>query len=557
MELRDEDLKALSEISENIFSFVEFMWGLVPQPIKPEHEAFVGICINSGDFDRIKKEHFFPFIKGEHITWQQYLILSAYQKALDKTGHPEISVSSGHGIGKSASIAWMLLNFLFRFRNSNIACTAPSKEQMFDVLWKEVTLWLSRMKSQFIANFFKVTSDRIYVPGDNDDDRTWFARAKTAKKDNPEALAGIHSDNVLFLVDEASGVHDKIFEAGLGALTNENYVFIMISNFTRGSGYFWQSQAHHQIKHTYQRMSFSSEDSPVVDSGYCSKMLMRSKGDRDNDLYRVRVLGLPPKEGDLEDSEYFPLIKASTLNLKSKQISSVNINLGLQKWDPEQTIMGIDPSKAGKNRSVWLLRDNFRAEVVAKEETSSDLSAARKTWAILDYYNLIGCRIVIDNFGAGANLSQKIIEISGMPKFSNFLHPINVGDDLSNPVLKTKYLNLRAYYYDLMAQWLQKGGELVKDEEMLDKMSSLLYKFVGKKEDTMAMINKKAMIKMGFESPDEWDALMLTFKFFDHKLLYSSSVDKKINNIPNMAKPRNREYSVLSGDDPNYYDDYL
>ena len=45
--------------------------------------------------------------------------------------------------------------------------------------------------------------------------------ARTARKEQPEAFQGFHSDNMLFLVDEASGVEDIIFEVGEGAMSTQ------------------------------------------------------------------------------------------------------------------------------------------------------------------------------------------------------------------------------------------------------------------------------------------------------------------------------------------------
>ena len=76
-------------MKESIFIFIENMWGLTPQPVKSEFKAFVDLCINLGDYTKVKKEHFEKFTKGEHITWQQFLILSSYQRALNKEDKKE------------------------------------------------------------------------------------------------------------------------------------------------------------------------------------------------------------------------------------------------------------------------------------------------------------------------------------------------------------------------------------------------------------------------------------------------------------------------------------
>jgi hypothetical protein len=529
------------KMKRNIFVFIENMWGLTPQPVKPEFEAFVKLCIDMGEYDKVTKEHFQKFVKYKHITWQQFLTLSAYQRAIDKKDKKEISVVSGHGVGKSATIAWIIFHFLFAHANSNIACTAPSKEQMFGVLWKEASLWQTRMKLEKIKSWFKITSDKIVVKGRA---RHWWANAKTASKDKPEALSGVHADDVLLLVDEASGVDDIVYENAMGSLTNENYVFIMISNGTKDKGLFFRSHNSEDEKDMYQHLQFSSEDSPVVDPTYCKKTLKKAGGDRDDDLYRVRVRGLFPKTGSLDDKNWYSLIKQSYLNIVSPE--------EFYEWDINQTVMGIDPSGRGQDETVWVLRDNFRTRIIGWEKISNPTSIARKTWAFLEFFNLVGCPICIDNFGVGANVGLKIRDLTNIPNFGQFIYGINVGDKLTHPILSKRFYDLRAYYYDTLNAWLMNGGEVVKDKRFINELPALMYTYAD--NQIIRMMGKKILKSLGIASPNCWDAVMLTFKVFNTKLLDEKSMTErhktKINSLSNTTKK-----SKINNED--YLNDYL
>ena len=79
----------------------------------------------------------------------------------------------------------LIIWFLFCFKDCQIPCTSPSQSQMYDVLWKEVAIWISRLQDN-IKNCFEITSEYIRV---NANPKVWFARAKTARKENPEALS--------------------------------------------------------------------------------------------------------------------------------------------------------------------------------------------------------------------------------------------------------------------------------------------------------------------------------------------------------------------------------
>ena len=114
---------------------------------------------------------------------------------------------------------------------------------MEDVLWKELALWKSRLPEP-VAERFEWSKDYVRVGKEEKDRQARYARAKTSTKENSEALAGLHSEYLAIIADEASGVDEKIFEVAMSARTNKNALFIMISNPTRLEGYFYLSLIH-------------------------------------------------------------------------------------------------------------------------------------------------------------------------------------------------------------------------------------------------------------------------------------------------------------------------
>ena len=241
---------------QNIRRFIKDMWGLEPQPVKPEYVVrWAEVCLSThkewedrkgevsaewfGDFDKVTKRwRWHSFEKGKHLTWQQNLILIGVEKAVAGKASRKLSTVSGHGIGKSATCSWIVLWFLYSFYESQVPCTAPTAHQMHDVLWKELSLWISRIKDDEVRNLYDWKSDYVrikYAPAG------WFARARTSSKENTEAIAGVHADHVAVVVDEASGVPEQVFTTAQGALTSGNVLFIMISNGTQTMGYFFDS----------------------------------------------------------------------------------------------------------------------------------------------------------------------------------------------------------------------------------------------------------------------------------------------------------------------------
>ena len=124
------------------------------------------------------------------------------------------SVRSGHGVGKSAVEAWAVIWFLLTRPFPKIPCTAPTAHQLNDILWAELNKW--RRNNPLLEQELIWTHERLYLRGYPEE---WFAVARTASK--PDALQGFHAEHVLYIIDEASGVDDLIFEPVLGALSTD------------------------------------------------------------------------------------------------------------------------------------------------------------------------------------------------------------------------------------------------------------------------------------------------------------------------------------------------
>jgi hypothetical protein len=129
-----------------------------------------------------------------------------------------ISIRSGHGVGKTALLAWLILWFVCTRFDARIPCTASTYSQLRDILWPEIAKWMGNLPLQY-QQMLEWQTERIIW---KERKETWFAVARTARKEAPEALQGFHGDNLMFVVDEASGVPSEIFEVAGGALTKEN-----------------------------------------------------------------------------------------------------------------------------------------------------------------------------------------------------------------------------------------------------------------------------------------------------------------------------------------------
>lgn len=436
--------------------FIEFMWGL-----------------------RVERDNT-KFVKGSHISWQQAEMIEAVRQAACDEATPQISVSAGRGIGKTAWLSWMILWGLWCHTDAQIACTAPTSEQIHDILWKEIAIWLGRLKPE-IRNLFEWRERYVRV---KQRPETWFASAKTGRKENPEALAGVHGPFVMLVADEASGVPEEIFKTAESGLTDEKYILILISNYRWLTGFFHDS--HRRDRQNWQTFQFSALDSPLRSDDRIAKI--REKYGDDSDEFRVEVLGLPPNEESIDEGGFVPLLRESDLRFIPRA-----------SFGKKQKL-GNDIAGEGKDETVWIKRDNFAAQILRREKISEPKSVAQKTATILLDHEIDDTDCYLDGFGIGSN-AVKELALAG-----HNIQNINSGDKAED---EERYLNRRAEMAWRVREWLRTGGELVGTLE--DWRDLLTIKWRRNLRGKIQIMAKDTMRKCGIGSPDIFDALALTF----------------------------------------------
>lgn len=238
--------------------------------------------------DRVK---FAVEVMGVEPSWQQRLIL----QAMDRPG-ARVSVASGHGTGKSFIAGTLAMHTMLCHVKPEMILTANNIDQVRRVIFKYVTdSWAVVCKRfPWLARYFTVTSELFYC---NEFRKSWYVAGKTVPKDKPEGIAGAHNKNLIFLVDEASGVDDKVLSVIRGALSEANNKLLMFSQPTRNAGHFYES--HHSLKkkdfndiHEPGYVSFilNSEESPFV-SPQALREYVKSYGGIDSPEYQIKVLG--------------------------------------------------------------------------------------------------------------------------------------------------------------------------------------------------------------------------------------------------------------------------
>ncbi len=396
------------------------------------------------------------------------------------SGERKMSVRSGHGTGKSTTSSWAMLWYvLLRFPNK-VVVTAPTSGQLFDALFAELKRWINELPPQ-LQVLLTVKSDRVELTAAPAEA---FISARTSRAETPEALAGVHSQNVLLVVDEASGVPEKVFEAAAGSMSGHSATTILLSNPTRSSGTFFESQT--RLAGTWWTRRWSCVESPLVSEEFVDEM--RARYGEDSNAFRIRVLGEFPMA---DDDTIIPFHLADSAIKRDIEI-------------PEDTkpIWGLDVARFGADKTALCKR---YGNVVTDITSWQGLDLMQTVGRVMAEYEGLSpsmrpSEILVDSIGVGGGVVDRLREL-GAP-----VRGINVGEA---PAMGNTYMNLRAELWFKTKGWLEdRSCKLPNDDQLLAELTSIRYAFTpgGK----MKAESKDDMRKRGLKSPDLADALCLT-----------------------------------------------
>ena len=249
------------------------------------------------------------------------------------SGVRRISVRSGHGVGKSAVASWALLWYLVTRYPCKAVVTSPTASQLFDALFVELKMWIGRLPER-VRVLYLVKSDRVELQADP---QSAFISARTSRAEQPDALQGVHSENVLLVVDEASGVPEAVFQAASGSMSGHRATTLLLGNPVRASGFFFET--HNRLRDTWKTYHISCLDSDRVSDEYVKEQAALY-GDESN-VFRVRVLGEFPIA---DDDAVIPL--GLVLDAVGRDVAQVR---GPVVW-------GLDVARFGSNKSCLCKR---------------------------------------------------------------------------------------------------------------------------------------------------------------------------------------------------------
>jgi len=388
-----------------------------------------------------------------------------------------VAVRSGHGIGKSAMTAWLILWIMSTRPFCQGTVTATTAPQLQNKTWARVADWRKRC---ITGHWFEISTGRGNMKLWHKEHKdTWFCSGQTCKEENSESFAGQHAANStsFYLFDESSGVPNKIPEVAEGGLTDGEPMIFAFGNPTRNTGWFYD--CFNNMKHRWMTKSVDSRNVQISNKKLIEEWI-RDHGE-DSDFVRVRVKGVAPS------ASVNQLIPRALAEMASKR----QIHSSQYEWAAK--ILGVDVAWInGNDKSTIVLRQGNFSKVLGVYFHIDNMALGALVSQFWEQWQVDACFIDV---GWGTGVIDYLRLIGREPI------PVNFGGKAINPLYKNK----RTEMWCDMYKWLQDGGKIDDNTELIDELCA---------PEIYEMPNGQRMLQpkddMDVPSPNIADGLCLT-----------------------------------------------
>lgn len=395
----------------------------------------------------------------------------------------QIAVASGHGIGKSALVSWIILWAISTHEDTKGVVTANTENQLKTKTWAEVAKWY---RLCITRHWFDHTATALFSK-DPDHEKTWRIDMVPWSERNTEAFAGLHNKGkrILLVFDEASAIHDLIWEVSEGALTDANteIIWCCFGNPTQNIGRF--RECFGKFKHRWVTRQIDSRTVKMTNKAQLQKWV--DDYGEDSDFVRVRVRGV------------FPAASSNAL-IGPEEIEAAQA----RHYDEHQysfaaRILGVDVARQGDDSSMLAPRQGKVAFKMRQLRIPDTMLVANAVAQAMDKFKP-DATFVDATGGYGVGVIDALRQTNRTPIEVYF----------SGKATDPRYFNKRSEMWFEMAKWIKDGGALPSDPELAEELAAATYTFQG---DKFRLCDKDDIKELIGRSPDKADALALTFAF--------------------------------------------
>ena len=400
------------------------------------------------------------------------------------------ATASGRGSGKSARVAWQTDWMMTTRWGSTTIVTANTEPQLKSRTFAEVTKWTNSLLN---AHWFETTvlsirpapwwkqalSEQLGI-----DAGYYYAQGQLWAEENPDAFAGIHNPlGVQVIMDEASGIPNTIFTVTEGFFiepVRDRYWFAY-SNPRRNSGGFFD--AFHDPKTPWRRMQLDVRTVEGTDPAFATRLI--DKFGIDSDAVRIEVLGQFPKQGDRQFIHNGLVQEAQQREVVPDEGAPL--------------ILGVDIARFGHATSEFCFRKGRDARSLPTQsyKNRDNMFLVQEIAQAIDKYHPDAVNI---DAGNGTGVIDRLRELGYR------VHEVWFGSASSQP----EWANKRTEMWADLRDWLG-GGSISQSPQLFSDLTAPEYDFFGKAKDAVMLESKESLKERGFASPDQGDALALTF----------------------------------------------
>lgn len=468
-----------------------------------------------------------------------------FMTAFDALAQKEwVAIESATSVGKTYFLPRVVFWFLDTYPNSLVITTAPKKEQLRRVLWTEIGNAFSKFKkirphSELFSLNLTVDKRKNEIAYEKNDYGIYEAKSSGsgheaigivagvgAGEESATKMQGFHRQNMLFVIEEAAGVHPAVITAIINTSTGGNNLILAVGNPDS------ELDALHQFaqKSKVKPIIISALDHPniVVGKEFIPGAVTQQSIDfrkqeygEDSPFYKSRVRGIAPTEAvdSLIKLEYFEQCLESSEKFKGIEQNN------LFYYDA----VGVDAanSESGDMGAVCFGRGNrceFLKEFVCQNATHlaynlifDDVELSKRGYRnyglpkIKDY-DILPETIGVDSVGIGVSTvnafhdeGYKCISLMG-GQMEYAIRTGQQGEDLY------RFASLRSQMYFEAREDLRMCEVIIgiKDERILRQLRKELITIKYKVQGGKIQVEEKEVLKkrLGGKSPNLADAFV-------------------------------------------------
>jgi hypothetical protein len=361
--------------------------------------------------------------------------------------------------------------------------TANTDTQLRTKTWPEVTKW---HRMSIVRHWFNCTATAIHSI-DPVHEKNWRIDAVPWSIANTEAFAGLHNQGkrVLLVFDEASALHDKIWEVAEGALTDDDteILWFAFGNPTQNTGRF--RECFRKFRHRWSTRQIDSRTVKITNK----KQLQKWVDDygEDSDFVKVRVRGM------------FPSASMKQFISTEDVDAATNRHLREDQYDFAPKILTVDPSWSGDDPFVIGLRQGLMFKILRTiPKNDNDIQMANLIAQLEDAEE---ADAVFIDAGYGTGIK------SAGDTMGRAWQLVWFGEK----AIDAGCLNKRSEMWRGARDWLKQGGAIPDDPELYQDLIGP--ETVPRMDGKIQLESKEDMKKRGLPSPNKGDALALSFAY--------------------------------------------